>query len=317
MSDRNELLLNKKKKSGMATKRRNELIFLACLFALPILHKCTFYFGTAIRAVLLSFQEYNPANGQYELSGFVHFQRIFKDLAESPVLRTSLKNTVKLYFVDTFISIPISLFCSFFVVKKVPGHGFLKIVFFLPSIVSSVVMVLMFKYFGEYAVPGMLSKYFDITKYPYIFSEEGYAFTMMIVYQLWVGFASGIVLYLGAMTRVPDGVTDAAMIDGVSVLGEFWHITMPTVYPTLSVFLVTGFVSIFTGGGPIYTFYEDNAPSHTYTMGYYLFTQVIGDNSSAASYPYAAALGLLITIIAAPLTFLLKYALEKYGPTEA
>jgi len=52
-------------------------------------------------------------------------------------------------------------------------------------------------------------------------------------------------------------------------------------------------------------------------MGYFLFTRVIGDNSSVASYPYAAALGLLITVIATPLTFLLKYLLERFGPTEA
>lgn len=312
-----EMQQNKKLKSGMATKRRNELIFLICLFALPILHKCIFYIGTSVQSVMLSFQSYDVDRQLYYISGFQNFQQIFKDLSQSFVLITSLKNTFYLYCMETFLSIPISLFCSFFVVKKVPGHGALKVIFFLPSMVSAVVMVLMFSYFGEYAVPSILSKYFGVENYPYIFSEKQYAFPMMLLYSLWVGFAGGIVLYLGAMTRVPDGVTDAAMIDGVSVLGEFWHVIMPTVYPTLSVFLVTGFVGIFTGGGPIYTFYEDNAPSHVYTMGYYLFTQVIGDNSSPASYPYAAALGLLITFIATPLTFLLKYLLEKFGPTEA
>ncbi len=317
MKEVNEVQPNKAKKSGMATKRRNELIFLAILFALPILHKCVFYIGTSVQSVLLSFQSYSVESKGYYFSGMGNFERVFRDLAESQILRTSLKNTFYLYIMETFLSMPISLFCSFFVVKKVPGHGALKVIFFLPSMVSSVVMVLMFKYFGDYAVPDFLNTYFGVENYPYIFNEEEYAFKMMLLYSLWVGFAGGIVLYLGAMTRVPDGVTDAAMIDGVSILGEFWHVIMPTVYPTLSVFLVTGFVSIFTGSGAIYTFYEDNAPSHVYTMGYYLFTQVIGDNSSAASYPYAAALGLLITFIATPLTFLLKYLLEKFGPTEA
>lgn len=317
MEDRNEKLPIAEKKSSMATKRRNEIIFLVCIFAFPILHKCIFYLGTSFQSVMLSFQSYNTEAGEYYLSGWVNFQQIFKDLASSQVLKTSMKNTFYLYVMETFLSMPISLFCSFFVVKKVPGHGFLKIVFFLPSMVSSVVMVLMFKYFGDYAVPDFLKTYFGVQNYPYIFNEEPYAFSMMLLYSLWVGFAGGIVLYLGSMTRVPDGVTDAAMIDGVTVLGEFWHVIMPTVYPTLSVFLVTGFVAIFTGSGAIYTFYEDNAPSHVYTMGYFLFTRVIGDNSSVASYPYAAALGLLITVIATPLTFLLKYLLERFGPTEA
>ena len=139
---------------------------------------------------------------------------------------------------------------------------------------------------------------------------------MMLLYSLWVGFAGGIVMYVGSMSKVPDGVTDAAMIDGVSVWGEFWHVTMPTVYPMLSVFLITGLVSLFTGGGPIFTFHQYGAPDYCYTMGYFLFTKVMGPNSTIANYPYAATVGMIITLIATPLTFLLKYALEHTGPSE-
>lgn len=312
-----------KNKSGMATKKRNEIIFLICLLALPILHKCVFYLGTSIQSVLLAFETYDKATKTYYISGFGNFAQVFKNLASLPLLQTSLRNTLYLYIMETFLSIPISLLCSYFVVKKVPGHGFFKIVFFLPSILSSVVMVLMFKYFGDWAIPEIAKTLFGVKNFPLIFRDAAYAFPMMLVYSLWVGFAGGIVLYLGAMTRVPDGVTDAAMIDGVGMFGEFWHVIMPTVYPTLSVFLVTGLVGIFTGGGPIHAFYGDGvnggtagAPEHVYTMGYYLFTQVIGKNASNELYPYASAMGLLITLVATPLTFLLKYLLEKFGPTE-
>ena len=306
---------SRKKSSSMKTKRRNEIIFLCCIFALPILHKLTFYFGTAVQSVSLAFKSYNSDTGEYFYSGLVNFKEVFRDLSTSASLKLSLKNTVIFYIVDTFIGIPISLFCSYAVVKKVPGSGFIKVIFFLPSIISSVVMVMTFKYFCTYPLTDLILDWSGKTKLN-LFQQQDTGYLMMIIYGMWAGFAGGLVLYLGAMTRVPDGVTDAAKIDGVSYLGEFWHVTLPTVYPTLTVFLVTGLVGIFTGGGPVYTFHQDDAPWHTYTMGYYLFTKVFGEKSDYAFHPYASALGVLITLIAAPLTFLLKYVLEHVGPQE-
>lgn len=304
------------KPKNFLTRRKKEIIFLCCLFALPIVHKLIFFFGKNFQSLLLSFQAYDKEAKSYYFVGFSNFKEVLNDLTSSTILKTGMKNTFYLYLLETFISIPISLFCAFFVVKKVPGHGALKVIFFLPGMVSSVTMVLAFKYFCEYAVPDFAFRWFGTENFPIILQEFPYAFRMMLVYSLWIGFASGIVLYVGTMSKVPDGVTDAAMIDGVSVLGEFWHVTMPTVYPTLSVFLVTGFVSLFVGSGPIYTFYKDSAPEYVYTTGYYLFIKVVGQNASAADYPYAATIGMLVTAIATPLTFLLKYLLERFGPTE-
>ena len=303
------------KKASMKTRRRNEIIFLCCIFALPIIHKLTFYFGTALQSVSLAFKSYDSTTGEYFYSGLINFKNLFRDLGSDVILKTSLKNTVIYYLIDTFVGIPIALFCAYAVVKKVPASGFIKVVLFLPSIISSVVMVMMFKYFCDYPLTEWILKGTG-KKELYLFSQPNTAYMMIIIYGMWTGFAGGLVLYLGAMTRVPDGVTDAAKIDGATYLSEFWHVTLPTVYPTLSVFLVTGLVGIFTGGGAVYTFHQDNAPSSTYTMGYYLFTKVFGAKASASDYPYASALGVLITLIAAPLTFLLKYVLEHVGPQE-
>ena len=305
-----------KKKETMHTKRRNEILFLICLFTFPIIHKLVFYFGSNLTSFGLAFQKYDSATNTYIFDGFNQIKMVLSDLSTSLILRQSLKNTMKLYFVNLFISIPISLFCSYFVVKKVPGSGALKVIFFLPSIVSGVVMVLVFKYFCEYAIPNLATNIFGVKRFPLILQEKDTAFFMMIVYSLWTGFAGGIVLYVGTMSKTPEGCVEAAQLDGVSVLGEFWHITLPTVWPMLSVFLITGVTGMFTGGGPEYTFYGDTAPTYCYTMGYFLFTRVIGENASPTMYPYAAAVGFLVTIVAMPLTFGVKWLTEHCGPSE-
>lgn len=298
----------------LGEKRRNEILFLACLFAIPIIHKIVFYVGGNFNSFLLSFQQYDGE--KYVFVGLKNFVDVFNELKNSELLRSGFLNTVLLYVMETFLSIPLSLLCSYFVVKKVPGHGFLKVVFFLPGIVSGVVMTLMFGYFCEYAIPSMAKTIFGVDNFPLILVEYPYAFPMMLTYCLWVGFAGGIVLYVGSMSKVPDGVIDAAQIDGVSVMQEFWHVTMPTVYPMLSVFLITGLTALFIGGGPMFTFYQYKAPTYCYTVGYYMFKQTYGVDASPFTYPYPAAIGVVVTLIAAPLTFLLKYCLERFGPSE-
>ncbi len=298
------------------SRRRKELWFLAAIFAFPIIHKIIFYIGGNFTSFALAFQEYNGENFVFADDIFVNFKQVFNDFTGSLLLRKSMLNTVYLYIVDTFLGIPIALLCSFFVVKKVPGHGALKIIFFLPSMVSGVVMVLMYQYFLDYAIPDIALNLFGVGEFPNLLRDSSYAFIMMIVYTQWTGFAGGIVLYVGTMTKTGEGVTDAAQIDGVSVMGEFWHVTLPTVYPMLSVFLVTGLMALFTGGGPIFTFYQYSAPNYVYTTGYFLYTKVMGDTASFYSYPYPAAVGIIITLIGAPLTFLLKFLLERFGPSE-
>lgn len=303
------------KRSNFATKRRNEILFLITLFAFPVIHKVIFYIGGNINSFTLAFQRYDGELEKFVWTGFDNFKLVFSDLKNSVLLRTGMKNTLLLYLMETFISIPISLLCSYFVVKKVPGHDFLKVVFFLPSLVSGVVMVLMYKYFCEYALPDIVMKLFN-KDMPLILSEYPYAFPMMMLYSLWVGFAGGIVMYVGNMSKIPEGVADAAQIDGVSIMGEFWHIAMPAVYPLLTVYLVTGLTGMFTGSGAIFTFYQYSAPQYCYTTGYFLFTKVMGNNATFFDYPYPAAVGMLVTLIAAPLTFLLRWTLEKLGPSE-
>lgn len=320
MEKKEDILTEKQKNKGgkrasFATKRRNEILFLVALFAFPVIHKIIFYIGGNLNSFALAFQRYDGELENFVWTGFDNFKYVFNDLKSSVLLRTGMKNTFFLYVMETFISIPISLLCSYFVVKKVPGHDFLKVVFFLPSLVSGVVMVLMYKYFCEYALPDIVMTVFK-KDMPLILSEYPYAFPMMMLYSLWVGFAGGIVMYVGSMSKVPEGVTDAAQIDGVSVMGEFWHVTMPTVYPMLTVFLITGLTSIFTGSGAIFTFYQYSAPQYCYTTGYFLFTKVMGNNTTLFDYPYPAAVGVLVTLVAAPLTFLLKWGLEKFGPSE-
>ena len=61
--------------------------------------------------------------------------------------------------------------------------------------------------------------------------------------------------------------------------------------------------------------YGATAPNDVSTYGYYFYTQTQGAQS-IAEYPLLSAMGLLMSVVAIPLTLLVKWLLEKFGPSE-
>lgn len=114
------------------------------------------------------------------------------------------------------------------------------------------------------------------------------------------------------MNRVDKEIIESAQLDGITVWKEFWSILFPMIFNTWSMGVVIGFSSILTSNGPLYLFWEFNAPRDTIRLGYltYRMTMVNG----AVDYPRVAVINLMGTAIVYPLTMLLKRYLEKVDP---
>ena len=101
-------------------------------------------------------------------------------------------------------------------------------------------------------------------------------------------------------------------MDGATPFVEFSRIVLPEVLPAVNTFLITGVATIFTNQANLYSFFGHGVEYADYTLGYYLFKLANMEGASRyASYPYASALGLCCTLIAVPLTFLLRKALGR------
>ena len=303
--------MGKTQKQGMSKKKRNDLLFYMCLVVIPFAQFCIFYVGVNFNSILLAFQRYE--NGGYIFDGLRNFKRIFSELTGSSTLLTAFKNSVILYAAGLLLGVTLSLLFSFYISKKLPGGNFFKVILFMPSIISAMVMVIVFKYFMEEAIPGIV---FKITgkKIAGLLSRPNSLFYVHMFYSLWVGFGVSTLMYVGAMGNISDSIVESARLEGVSILQEFWHITLPLIYPTITTFVVVGVAGLFTNQMHLYSFYGQGASTSIQTLGYYLFKDLIGE-ASVREYPYLAALGLVFTLVAAPITFAVKYLMEKFGPS--
>lgn len=285
-------------------------IFLTVLLFIPLLNFLVFYVGVNINSILLSVKQYDVSTDAYTFIGLDNFAKFLNDAFNDKVMLTRIKNSAIQYSITLFIAMPIGVLVSYSVWKKIPMAGFFKVILFLPSMISSAVFVIIAKYFIEYFIPAIFNPNMQS-----LINTRDTAFQTMMVYSLWIGFAGNLVLYLGAMSRISDSVIESAMLEGANSFQEFWYIVLPSIYSTMTTFIVVGIAGFFSNYGHFYTFYGIYADDSIQTLGYYFFVSVV-NKASYAEYPYASAAGIIFTLVAAPITLIVKTLLEKFGPSE-
>ena len=303
----------------MERSKRNKLkknLFVYSLIAYPLILFLIFYVVVNFNSILLAFQTIDGSGKSF--AGLNNFKTFLSEMfGEGNLLSYSFINSIKLYFFNLVVCMPLYVFFSYLLFKKCFLNKTVSFLVMIPSIMSGLVIALIFvNFIGS---NGPLTFIMERTgwnggKWLNLLYDEKYAFGTTLFYMIWLSFATSLIVYPTAMRGINPEVLESAKIDGVSnMFQELWYIILPLIYPTLTTFLITGFAAIFSTSGPLLEFYYTDAPDYVSNMGYY-FTKMILVDGTEFSYPKYAAGGIILTIIVAPLTILLKWALEKFGP---
>ncbi len=310
--------LNKKKSMRIGVKK--DIIFCCIMLLWPVLQFCIFYIGVNFNSFLLAFRKItmNLETKTYDYAWSVGGFKKAWELVKSPDMIQITKWSLLFYIVGLCTSVPLGLLFSYYIAKKFPAAGAFRVILFLPSILSSIVMVTLFSYFTDMALPKLMENMFGIVgKEPLLSSNsKGTVFTTITAYNIWVSFGVNVLMYANAMSGIAPEVIESAHLEGAYGLKEFWHISIPMIFPTLSVFLTVGVAGIFTNQHNLFSFFGNRADPPLQSYGYYLFRMTNRYKSDMSHYPELSAFGLMMTAVAVPLTFLVKNLLEKYGPSE-
>ena len=298
-------------------KRRNQFIFYTSIVILPFIQFLIMYVGVNFRSILFVFQKYN----EYEAEYATKFSYFGENIAEAwnnlfgnnVNLTYAWKNTLISYSVGLLMTF-INIFICFFIYKKVLFAGWFKVVFYIPSIVNGFVTIFAFRYFVERGLPRIFPNNPIFTESGGLIANANTAFWALTIYTIWSGLGGGLILTIGQMSRTSVSVLEAAKIDGVNIFQEFIHVVWPVLYPVVTIGLYTGVTGIFLAGPPTFAFFGESADPQLYTFGYYMFTLVVGNKSSAAAYPISATMGIMFTCVAAPMVFALKHWFETHDP---
>lgn len=302
---------NKKKRSNI--RRKKELIFYLLMMIIPVIQVIIFYFVVNANSILLSLKEYtifDDGKTDYIFVGFKNFSQGFKDLFNEYSLVSSFKNSFTAFVGQALVMPWLAMLFSYYIYKNRFGGKFFNVLLFLPSIISPLVITLIYKVMLEDAIPEAIFLFAGKEIMP-IFSSHTLA--SLLFYYFFAGFGTSVLLYSGAMSGIDPSIIEAADIDGATGIRAFISIVFPLVYPTFVTFITVAAASIFTNQLHLHSFEGSQAEKAYYTYGYFLYVKTSG--GTVADYPYLAALGIIFTFIAIPLTFGVKKLLNKFGPS--
>lgn len=274
---------------------KGSTIFIIILLAYPVLQFLIMWIGVNFNTILLTFQ----ANVRNKLT-FVGWDDLFynyKALFESFKLDStkSMFGASLVYLViSCFITLPIALFFSYFIFKKIYAAGFFKVIFYLPSIIPLVILTLVFKLSFD-PNGGLMSTFlgwFGVRTNDFFVGDN--AKWMVWIFCIWAGIGYDVILLTAGMSRIPKEILESIKMDGVSPLKEFFHIIIPLTWPTISTLFLLGMMSVFNV--VFQPFFLTSGQNDTMTIGLKIYqdSQGTGKNSPAT-------LGLFCSIIATPI----------------
>lgn len=282
--------------------KMKEYAFFYSLLVIPILHWLTFWVYVNLNSFLLPFQ--NIITREFTWANFEFVFELFKTGGE---LEIAFKNTLIYYISGLIQSFVIALLFSYFLFKKILGYRIYAVVFMLPSIISGVIMISIYKnLLGANGPISMLYEKLTGETMPFLLYSEKTATWTIVAYCVWIGFGMNLILYSGALAKIPPEVIESAQLDGVGFFREFISIEFPMIWPTISITLLLSVNGIFMASGPILMFTE--GMYETMTIDYWFYEKVIMENN----YGVASAFGLLLTLAGAPLTIFVQWIRHKF-----
>ena len=212
----------------------------------------------------------------------------------------SIRLTVLYSVISVPISVTISLLLALVLSKKLRFIGVYRVLYYLPSIVPAVAVVLLWRWIFNPDV-GLLNtalspvfKIFNIES-PDWFGDESYVLPAFIIMSLWTALGNNTVILLGARKSVAGDLYEAASIDGASTLVKFWNITVPMMTPAIFFLVVVEFASamqLFTPAA-----FARATPAAGRFMNLLIYTY--GFQQSRMGYATALAVILFLMILAA------------------
>lgn len=308
-------------KSGIFGRRSK--LFIIAFMIFPIVQFIVFFVIVNYRSVVMAFSD---ANGTFDWgeSNFLFFLKEWQS-TERPI-QISLKNTLIYFLISNFINLPLVVVFAYLLFKKCYGHRIFRVIFFMPSIIGVVVFCTLFRFFvGNFQGQNGPVLWLTSTLYNLfgaqlpenaltqgLLADPSTAFATIMVETIWTGFGMSLILISGGLARLPEGIFEAAKIDGVGMWGEFWHVVMPLLMPTVASVFMLNMAGLFTFYAPVMLLTEGSF--ETSTIGWYITRYTLHRAQTGGNLNYPAFVGVFVTAIAVPFVLIVRKILDKLTP---
>ena len=232
----------------------------------------------------------------------------FTTLVQDPLFWKALWNTFKFLMVHVPLQVGLSLVLAALLNQPIRARGFFRAAFFLPVVLSGVVITIMWKqlYSSETGVFNALLALMGLGRVGWL-TDPDIAMPSIAIMATWKNMGLYVILLLAGLQSIPKSVYEAASIDGAGELAQFTKITIPLLNPILMSVIILSTINgfslfiepyVMTGGGPL---------NSTLSMNLYIYRQAF----SFYKMGYAATLGFVLAAVIFVVVVLQRRFLER------
>ena len=243
--------IKKKKSGGIESLHSRYGYTFVAHWALGLL---LFFVVPTISSLVYAFSDISVLASGFKLKyiGFANFHEL---LYENPDYLTNIRDAIGSMFYSLPIVVSLSLILAVLLNQKFPGRTILRIIFFLPVIISSSVIVKLL------ADPLVGAEIFNLSSegegvidYQTVLGSVNLPqqITDLLIFVLSnavrLAWNCGIqtILFLAGLQSIPSSLYEVSKIEGANKWEEFWKITIPMLRHVISLVIIYTMISLFT-----------------------------------------------------------------------
>ncbi len=170
----------------------------------------------------------------------------FKALMGDAKFITSMQNTILLIVTVTIITFFFAIvFAAILTREKIKGQNFFRIVFYIPNILSVVVIAGIFSaiYKPENGMLNSILSAISGETVMILWKDQPMVIVSVIIAMVWQAIGYYMVMYMASMSAVPESLYESAGLDGAGRLTQFFQLTLPLIWTnirtTLTFFIIS------------------------------------------------------------------------------
>ncbi|HDK26817.1 MAG TPA: sugar ABC transporter permease [Candidatus Atribacteria bacterium] len=262
-----------------------------------------FFLYPLFSGVLYSFTRWNGISFSKEFIGMENFKEIFSDKRFLDSLFFTFKYAILNVIFINILAFALALMLD----RTVKGIGFLRSIFFMPNVISMVIVGFIWQFIFMNVV-GEVSKF---TGLPFLnqswLGDPNIALYSVTLVSVWRGTGYMMIIYLAGLQTINSEIIDASRIDGASNWGKFIYIILPLMIPSINICLFMTIANSFkmfdlvfamTRGGPGYA---------TEVISLNIYNEAFLNDR----YGYGIAKAVVLAIIIMIVTYIQLKALKK------
>ena len=256
--------------------------------------------GNALR---VSFFKWNGYSQKMKFIGLKNYRSLFSD----KVFWRSTVNTFIYGFGSTLLQNIMGLSAAIFVNKEFKGRNFVRLILYMPIMISGVIMGAIKYYIFNYE-NGVLNNILNLFGVGNIYWMETGPRAVMIITLInsWQAMGFCMLIYLAGLQNIPKMYQEAALLDGATKRQIFFKVKLPLLMPAVTTAVITNLIGGFKLYDIIVTLTNGGPNRKSLSLSYYISLLYFSDEKAGYSSAVGIALFVIIFLVAVPINHYLR-----------